>query len=57
MLISLKNKDTLNIDEFSFKCCIGKNGIKTKKIEGDFTTPKGTFLLKKIYYRSDRIKK
>ncbi len=57
MLISLKNKDTLNIDEFSFKCCIGKNGLKTKKIEGDFTTPKGTFLLKKIYYRSDRIKK
>ena len=57
MLISLKNKDTLNIDEFSLKCCIGKNGIKTKKIEGDFTTPKGTFLLKKIYYRSDRIKK
>tara|TARA_Y100001958_G_scaffold141188_1_gene116407 strand:+ start:386 stop:877 length:492 start_codon:yes stop_codon:yes gene_type:complete len=57
MLISLKNKDTLIIDEFSFKCCIGKNGLKTKKIEGDFTTPKGTFLLKKIYYRSDRLKK
>ena len=49
MLISLKNKDTLIIDEFSFKCCIGKNGLKTKKIEGDFTTPKGTFLLKKIH--------
>ena len=57
MLIRLKNKDTLNIDEFSFKCCIGKNGLKTKKVEGDLSTPKGTFLLKKIYYRSDRIRK
>ena len=57
MLIRLKNKDTLNIDEFSFKCSIGKNGLKSKKVEGDFCTPKGSFLLKKLYYRSDRFKK
>ena len=57
MLIRLKNKDTLNIDEFSFKCTIGKNGLKSKKVEGDFCTPKGSFLLKKLYYRSDRFKK
>ena len=57
MLIRLKNKDTLKIDEFSFKCCIGKKGIKTKKVEGDLATPKGTYLLKKLYYRSDKFKK
>ena len=57
MLIRLKNKDTLNIDEFSFKCSIGKNGLKSKKVEGDFGTPKGSFLLKRLYYRSDRFKK
>ena len=57
MLIRLKNKDTLRIDEFSFKCCIGKKGLKTKKVEGDFATPKGTYLLKKLYYRSDKFKK
>ena len=57
MLIRLKNKDTLNIDEFSFKCSIGKNGLKSKKVEGDLSTPKGSFLLKKLYYRSDRFKK
>ena len=57
MLIRLKNKDTLNIDEFSFKCSIGKNGLKSKKVEGDFSTPQGSFLLKKHYYRSDRFKK
>ena len=57
MLIRLKNKDTLKIDEFSFKCCIGKKGLKTKKVEGDLATPKGTYLLKNLYYRSDKFKK
>ena len=57
MLIRLKNKDTLRIDEFSFKCCIGKKGLKAEKVEGDLATPKGTYLLKKLYYRSDKFKK
>ena len=57
MLIRLKNKDTLKIDEFSFKCCIGKKGLKAKKVEGDLATPKGTYLLKNLYYRSDKFKK
>ena len=57
MLIRLKNKDTLNIDEFSFKCSIGKNGLKSKKVEGDISTPKGSFSLKKLYYRSDKFRK
>ena len=35
MLIRLKNKDTLKIDDFSFKCCIGKKGLKAKKVEGE----------------------
>jgi len=57
MLIRLKNKDTLIIDEFKFKCCIGKKGLKEKKIEGDHSTPKGIFSLGKIYYRADRVTK
>ena len=57
MLIKLKNKDTLVIDDFKFKCSVGKNGIKRNKIEGDKSTPKGLFSLGKIYYRSDRVKK
>ena len=57
MLIKLKNKDTLIIDHFKLKCCIGKNGIKSKKIEGDFSTPKGIFKLGPIYYRADRVAK
>ena len=28
MIIHIKNKDTLIVEEFKLKCCIGKNGIK-----------------------------
>ena len=56
MLIKLKNKDTLIFDDFIFQCSIGKNRTKANKIEGDKATPKGTFLLKEVYYRADRVK-
>ena len=55
MIIKLKNKHTLEVDEFQFRCSIGKNGITRKKKEGDFKTPKGIFKLKKVFYRSDRV--
>ena len=55
MLIKLKNKQHLVYDDFKFKCCIGKNGLKSRKREGDKCTPKGTFEIGKVYYRSDRI--
>ena len=57
MLIKLKNKDTLEFDDYKFKCCVGKNGIKQNKFEGDKSTPKGTFKIGLVYYRADRIKK
>tara|TARA_Y100000768_G_scaffold307339_1_gene241374 strand:- start:5 stop:499 length:495 start_codon:yes stop_codon:yes gene_type:complete len=57
MLIYLKNKHTLVVDDFSFKCCIGKNGIFKNKIEGDKKTPKGVFHIENLYFRKDRIKK
>ena len=57
MLLKLKNKEYLIIDEFKFKCSIGKRGLKSKKIEGDNSTPKGNFKIGKVYYRSDRVNK
>ncbi len=55
MIIYLKDKNILKIDEFYFKCCIGKNGLTKKKIEGDLKTPKGAFKIGKLYYRKDRL--
>ena len=57
MLIKLKNKDTLTIDDFKFRCCIGKSGINSQKIEGDNSTPKGKYKIGTLYYRADRVKK
>ena len=57
MIIILKNKDTLCIDDFRFKCVIGKNGTSKNKIEGDKKTPIGTFSLGPLYFRNDRNKK
>jgi len=55
MIIHVKNKNTLIIDDFKFKCCIGKNGLNSNKKEGDNSTPKGIFNLKKLYFRKDRV--
>tara|TARA_B100000900_G_C20360529_1_gene626160 strand:- start:254 stop:745 length:492 start_codon:yes stop_codon:yes gene_type:complete len=57
MIINIKNKETLQIDLFKFKCSIGKNGFTKHKIEGDKKTPKGVFSLGELYYREDRISK
>ena len=57
MIIFIKNKYTLQLDEFKFKCCIGKKGSTINKKEGDKKTPKGIFKIENLYFRKDRIKK
>ena len=54
MTIFVKNKHTLQLDEFKFRCCIGKKGSTWNKKEGDKKTPKGTFKLENLYFRKDR---
>ncbi len=54
MTIIIKNKETLIFENFSFRCCIGKNGLTNNKIEGDKKTPKGLFSLGDVYFRKDR---
>ena len=57
MTILVKNKHTLQIDEFKFRCCIGKKGSTRNKKEGDKKTPKGTFEIENLYFRKDRKEK
>ena len=57
MTILVKNKHTLQIGQFKFRCCIGKRGLTKNKKEGDKKTPIGTFGIENLYYRKDRIKK
>ena len=55
MIIHVLNKNTLIIDDFKMRCCVGKNGLNSNKKEGDYSTPKGLFNLSKLYFRKDRI--
>ncbi len=57
MTILLKNKHSLIIDDFIFKCCVGKKGLTPTKKEGDNKTPKGTFEIENLYFRKDKLKK
>ena len=57
MTILVKNKQTLQIDDFKFRCSIGKKGSTSNKKEGDRKTPKGTFEIENLYFRKDRRKK
>ena len=55
MIIHVPNKNTLIIDDFKLRCCIGKRGINSNKKEDDYSTPKGLFNLKKLYFRKDLV--
>tara|TARA_Y100001970_G_C14194743_1_gene837378 strand:+ start:1027 stop:1518 length:492 start_codon:yes stop_codon:yes gene_type:complete len=57
MIIKLKNKEKLIINDFTFRCSIGLKGLNKSKIEGDKSTPSGNFNLGNLYYRADRVKK
>ena len=57
MTIFVRNKHTLQIDEFKFKCCVGKKGFTRNKREGDKKTPKGIYEIENLYFREDRKKK
>ena len=57
MDIIVSGNGTGKIGNFIFKCCLGIRGITDDKSEGDLKTPRGTFPLRYIMYRKDRIKK
>jgi len=57
MIINVKNKETLEVDLFKFRCAVGKRGFTKKKIEGDKKTPRGIFSIGHLYYRKDRVPK
>lgn len=57
MMLTVYNNGFLHFDQKTYKCAIGKNGITQHKVEGDLKTPEGTFFLRKLYYREDKLSK
>ena len=57
MKILVKKTGIIRFVKHSFICFLGKKGITCNKKEGDLKTPKGTFFLRCVMYRPDRVKK
>ena len=54
-MIIINKSGVLKFKNLKFKCALGKSGIGKKRKEGDNITPKGSYKLLGIFYRSDRI--
>ena len=54
-MIIVNKSGVLKYKNLKFKCALGEAGIGKKKKEGDNITPKGSYRLLKLFYRSDRI--
>ena len=54
-MIRVTPPTTLNWEGNLFKCVLGRNGVTSDKWEGDGFTPAGTYALRKVLYRRDRV--
>ncbi len=55
MLITVTPDARLTLGTRQFRCALGRGGIGTTKREGDGVTPAGTFPLRYVMYRPDRL--
>jgi L,D-peptidoglycan transpeptidase YkuD (ErfK/YbiS/YcfS/YnhG family) len=55
MTIEVFPDGSLRIGDRRFRCALGGAGVTTAKREGDNATPAGTFPLRRVYYRADRV--
>lgn len=56
-LIFRDGEPFVQVDNLHYRARIGGGGIRQNKVEGDQATPVGTLLLRKIFYRADRVQK
>lgn len=55
MNIDVYPDNRLELNGKAFRCALGKAGIACDKREGDNATPAGTFALRRVLYRADRL--
>ena len=49
-------RGTAVLGSLSFPCALGRSGIAADKVEGDGTTPAGSFPIRRLFYRPDRVR-
>ncbi len=56
-VMTLTSPSTLEVGGKTYRCTIGRGGIAApnEKREGDLKTPSGSFALRAVYYRPDRV--
>lgn len=57
MEILVERSGWLSWDDTKIKCALGRSGVTDNKREGDGATPVGTFPLRRVMYRSDRMER
>ena len=55
MEITITAPDRLECGGRAYRCALGRGGIVGNKLEGDGGTPTGTFALRRVLYRPDRL--
>jgi L,D-peptidoglycan transpeptidase YkuD (ErfK/YbiS/YcfS/YnhG family) len=47
----------LTCGNLTFRCALGRSGIRASKREGDGATPRGTFRFENAFYRRDKLRR
>jgi len=55
MEIIVRPPGTLSWNGHAVRCALGLGGVRADKHEGDGATPAGTFPLRRVFYRADRV--
>jgi len=50
-----RNRGILRFEDGEYPCALGRGGVQGAKREGDGATPVGTFFLRQVFYRPDRL--
>lgn len=55
VIATAQSRGVLRFAEREYPCALGYGGVSEHKREGDGATPAGTFQLRRVFYRADRL--
>ena len=49
------SRGILRFEDREYPCALGRSGVQKTKHEGDGATPSGTYFLRRVFFRADRL--